>query len=65
MKLLIVLTLIASIFTYDAKLAYELCVMANISYESVTTIQNWSCSDCKKYNVTDVNTRMPCRSSRL
>lgn len=48
--LLVVLTSAA----YNPKISLELGYMSDVAYSSVSSIQAWTCSSCKKFTVTDV-----------
>jgi hypothetical protein len=55
MKTLIVVAFIfIQIFTYDAKLSYDLCVMSDITFDDSVNINNWNCTFCKNYEAADV-----------
>lgn len=41
---------------YSPPIASELIQMSNIAYYSLKEITEWSCAECKKFNVTDVVT---------
>lgn len=41
--------------SYDSTLAKELAYMSSIAYENVDSISSWSCGDCSRYAVGNVN----------
>lgn len=51
--LLALLALLASA-AYTPKTSLELAYMSAIAYESISSIQAWNCTTCKKYPLTDV-----------
>ena len=51
--LLLSLVLLTSA-AYETHIAKELAYMSSIAYESVRTIEGWSCKDCKLYNMEHV-----------
>lgn len=56
-SLLVLLALSISIeAAYSPKLALDMAYMSSIAYESVATINAWSCPKCNKYPLTGVKT---------
>ena len=55
LSLLLLLTLlVVSQANYEPKLAHELAYMSAIAYESISSINAWSCGYCKSYPVQHV-----------
>lgn len=56
MKYLPVLFLLAVVAqsAYTPKTALEMGYMSAVAYNSIASIQAWTCPECSKYKVTDV-----------
>lgn len=51
---ILLLIIYPAVTSYSPSMALEMGYMSSAAYEAAASIESWSCSYCKKYNVTDV-----------